>query len=225
MNEPVPLELIHAEIDGELEAHQRAELARALLTDPDARALREGLRRVCTALDGLEAVEPPPQLHSSILAALPASVRPALAQRAAWWSAPAGGWRYAAVAGLLVTGALLYRVGMGRGPDANELAGTMSGSGARTPVVVDSVTVDFGQVNGQVSLQRSAAGLALDLQLNASAPVEVLVAGDGQSLRVRGPRTSVALPGFGAGAQTLDLTFVMAGREIGSARLKIPAER
>ena len=48
--------LIHAEIDGELDAANRAELARHLLADPNARTLREDLRRLCTELDALPEV-------------------------------------------------------------------------------------------------------------------------------------------------------------------------
>ena len=40
------LELIHAEIDGVLDERQRAELARRLLADPEARAVREELREL-----------------------------------------------------------------------------------------------------------------------------------------------------------------------------------
>ena len=65
------LALIHAEIDGELDGRQRAELARALLADPEIQVLREDLRRVCAALDVLEDVDPPQQLRQSVLDALP----------------------------------------------------------------------------------------------------------------------------------------------------------
>ena len=40
------LELIHAELDGELNAEQRAELSRLLLANPEARAFRDQLERV-----------------------------------------------------------------------------------------------------------------------------------------------------------------------------------
>ena len=65
------LALIQTEIDGELDDHQRAELSRRLLADPSARLLRDQMRRLCQALDGVESAEPPPQLRSDILAALP----------------------------------------------------------------------------------------------------------------------------------------------------------
>ena len=98
------LALIHAEIDGELDGRQRAELARALLADPEIQVLREDLQRVCGALDVLEDVDPPQQLRQSILDALPQST-PSRAR--SWWSAPR--LRYAAlIAGVLAVGTVLY---------------------------------------------------------------------------------------------------------------------
>src|SRR4029077_11842786 len=120
------LALIHAEIDGELEGRQRAELARALLADPAVQALREDLRRVCAALDALEEVDPPQELSRSILDALPQST-PSRAR--SWWSAPR--LRYAAViAAVLAMGAILYETVEGLRPDASDVAGTMVAAGA-----------------------------------------------------------------------------------------------
>jgi hypothetical protein len=234
MTESPYLALIHAEIDGELDEHQRADLARHLLDDPQSRALRDGLKEVCAALDGIAAVEPPEQLRSSILAVLPPiAARPMPARRAVRWSVPAGGWRYAALfAGALITVALLYQGRIGRGPNANEVAGTMAGSAAHSPGTLDTARVDLGQVTGQVSVYRAGAGLDLELQLAASAPVDVLVVSGGQTQRISGlgrpdspggPRTTVALPDLGGGAQTMDLSFLVSGRPIGSAQLKVPA--
>lgn len=65
MVDPGRLALIHEEIDGELDAAGRAELARWLLADPEGHALRDDLRRLCTALDSVPAVEPPAQLRGA----------------------------------------------------------------------------------------------------------------------------------------------------------------
>jgi anti-sigma factor RsiW len=234
MTESPYLALIHAEIDGELDEHQRADLARHLLDDPQSRALRDGLKEVCAALDGVAAVEPPELLRSSILAALPPmSARPMPARRAVRWSVPAPGWRYAALfAGVLISVALLYQGRIGHGPNANEVAGTMASSAAHSPVALDTTRVDLAQVTGQVSLYRGGAGLGLELQLVASAPVDVLVVTGGQTQRISGlgrpdspggPRTTVALPDLAGGAQTVDLSFLIGGLPIGSAQLKVPA--
>jgi anti-sigma factor RsiW len=232
MNESPYLALIHASIDGELDEHQRATLAGHLLVDPQSRALRDNLKYLCAALDGIAAVEAPEHLKASILAALPPmAAKPRQAKRAAYWGAPA--WRYAAVfAGALIIGALWFDAGGRRGPDPSEIAGTMAASGARPGVIVDTARVDLGQAQGQVSLYRAAAGLGLELNLVAREPVDVLVTSGAQTLRIRGvggPDSAgsrrVVLPGVALRGQRLDLTFLVAGRQIGAAMLSVPAGR
>jgi hypothetical protein len=222
------LATIHAEIDGELDERQHAELARALLADPEARAVREDLKRVCAALDALEDVDPPQHLRQSILDALPQST-PSRAR--SWWSAPR--LRYAAlIAGVLVAGTVVYETVDGPRPATSDLAGTMAAAGA--PTTVDTVRVGSAVVSGRVSLYRDGAGLGLKFELVASAPVDVLVASDGHTLRVNGlgmrngsgaARTAVALPGFGMGGEAVDVTFLMAGRQVGRATLRAPKDR
>jgi hypothetical protein len=220
------LELIHAEIDGELDGRQNAELARCLLADPEVRALREDLRRLCTALDALEDVDPPPQLRQSIVDALPQST-PSRAR--SWWSAPR--LRYAAlIAAVLGAGTVVYETLDGPRPATSDVAGTMAAADA--PTTLDTVRLGNGAASGRVSLYRDRAGLGLQFELVASAPVDVLVASDGHTLRVNGlgtgpggPRTSVALPGFGRSGEAVDVTFLMAGQEVGRATLRAPKDR
>jgi hypothetical protein len=216
------LALIHAEIDDELDAAQRAELARCLLADPEVRALREDFMRLCTALDALEEVEPPAQLRESILAALPQSS----GQR--WESRPR--WRYAAlIAGVLAAGAVVLQTVKGPETATTDAAGTMAA--ARAPTIVDTARLGNGPVSGRVILYRDSAGLGLKFELVASAPVDVLVASDGHTLRINGvgrrdvpggPPTAVALPGLRIGGQTVDVTFLMAGQQVGRATLRAP---
>jgi hypothetical protein len=221
------LALIYADIDGELDARQRHELARYLLADPEARALREDLRRLCTTLDALGDVDPPQQLRQSILDALPQSTT---ALTRSWWSAPR--LRYAAlIASVLAAGTVVYETVEAPGP-ATDAAGTMAAPAARA--TVDTVRLGNGPVSGRVSLYRDRTGLGLKFELVASAPVDVLVASDGHTLRVNGlggregrggPRTAVALPGFEMRGEAVDLTFLMDGRPVGSATLRAPRDR
>jgi hypothetical protein len=219
------LALIHAEIDGELDGRQRAELARALLADPEARALREDFQRLCTALEAVEDVEPPPQLRESVLAALPQS---SPSQVRSWWSAPR--LRYAAlIAGVLAAGTVVYETLDGPRPATSDVAGTMAAAGA--PTTLDTVRLGNGAVSGRVSLYRDHAGLGLEFELVAAAPVDVLVARDDHTLRVNGlgmgpggPRTAVALPGFGRSGEAVEVTFLMAGHEVGRTTLRAPKD-
>ena len=232
MTDHARLALIHAEIDGELDDRQRAELARCLQAEPDTRALRASLGRLCTTLDGIEQVEPPPGLRASILAALPqaAPARASMPGRLAtpvraWWSAPV--WRYAAIlAGVVVTATIVFELLDGQRPPASEVAGTLTEP--RGATVIDSVQLTDGPVAGRVILTRDTAGLGVALDIKAGAPVDVLVASDGKTFRLNnlGKRdgvatpTRVALPESGMEGRSVDLTFLMAGQEVGRATLR-----
>ena len=214
--------LVHAEIDGELDAGQRAELARLLLADTEARALREDLLRLRTMFDAIGEVEPPGRLRANVLQSLPPFPPPRSALR---W--PTQHWRYAALAaGVLGAATLVYETVDGPGPGSAEMAGTIAAK--RAPVTVDMVTLDAGPVTGRVSLYRDAGGLGLAFELAASEPVDVLIASDGRTLRVdglgsggsAGQKTMVTLPKSGPKrTRTVNLTFLISGREVGHATL------
>jgi anti-sigma factor RsiW len=222
------LALVHAEIDGELDAQQRAALARRLLADPEAREVREDLLRLQAMLEGVGEVEPPPELRAQVLRALPLPVRPH--RRVRW---PALPYRYAAlIAGVLATAAVVYETVDGTGAGSADLAGTIAAR--RAPLTLDTVALSAGPVTGRVSLYRDGSGLGLAFELASGAPVDVLVTSDGQTLRVEGlgtgtsadQRTTIALPETGAaGRRVVDLTFLTAGREVARATLTAPGSR
>lgn len=220
------LALIHADMDGELDGRERAELARCLLADSEARALHEELRHLCSALDAVPKAEPPPQLAAKILAALPHSTRRLAAPS---WSQPR--WRYAAViAAALVAATVLFETVKVSEPVTSDGAGTMAAPG--TPAIVNTVRLDHGPVSGQVSLYRDHAGLGLALDLVADSPIDVLIASNGQTLRVRGlrraaaagPPTMVPLPGVAMAGQAINVTFLVNSQEVGQATFRAPKE-
>ena len=219
MSDTDTLALIHAEIDGELDDRQRAELARQLLSDPKLRALRVELRHLCTALDAFVPAKPPPQLRADILDALPQSTRPP-----ARWQAPA--WRYAALlAGVVVAATILYEAGSGRRPPAGDLSGTLAAAVA----TLDSVQLGNGPIAGRVSLYRDHDGFGLEFKLSAGEPVDVEISSGGETLRLNGLRAPggpaaqrVALPAAAQAGQPVELKFEIAGREVSTATLRIP---
>jgi hypothetical protein len=221
------LALIHADIDGELDGRERAELARCLLADSEARVLHEELRRLCSTLDATQEAEPPPQLAARILAALPYSAPPTQLARVSSWQPR---WRYAAlIAGVVVAASVLFETFKVSGPATTDGAGTMAAPG--TPAIVDTVRLDRGPVSGRISLYRGDAGLGLALDLVADTAVDVLVASNGQTLRIRGlrraaaagPPTMVPLPGVPMAGQAVDVIFQVDGREVGRATLHAPS--
>ena len=217
--------LIQAELDGQLDRSQRAELARRLLADPEARAAREDLLRLRGLLESLEEVEPPADLRERVLQALPLPASPATRLR---W--PAQRWRYAALVAGVVGAATLFYETVSPGPGSNEVVGTFAAR--RTSPALDAAVLNSGPVTGRVSLHRDGDGLALSFDLVASEPVDVLIASEGHTVRVEGlargsdQKATVAVPGPGSGGRrTVDLTFLISGREVARATLTAPEDQ
>jgi anti-sigma factor RsiW len=216
--------LIHAELDGDLTSQQRAELARLLLAEPEMRRLRDELQGLCSRLDAIGQVEPPPQFKDSVLNRLP-SVPHATAYRKASF----GRWRLAAmIAGLLTAGTIVYETVQGPAPGTRETAGTLAADVATT---VDSVAVGGGPVTGRATLYRDKSGLAIGLEVSAVEPVDVLIATAGRSFRISGlggsaptggTRQTVALPGVRMQGQAIELSFLIGERTVNRATLHAP---
>lgn len=217
--------LMHAELDGDLTSEQRAALARLLLSDPRARALRDELRSLSSRLDVAGQVEPPPELKDSILRRLP-SVPVARAYR----KTSLTHWRLAAmVAGLLVAGAVVYETVQEPVPGSREIAGTIA---ADSLTAVDSVAVGSGPVTGHATLYRDKSGLAVGLEVSAAQPIDVFIATPGYSTRINGlgslrpagnTRRVIALPGVRMQGQDIELSFLIDERTVSRATLHAPS--
>ena len=225
MTDDERMALIHAELDGDLSSQQRADLARLLLGDPQVRALRDELRGLCSRLDGVEQVEPPPHLKDSILGHLPS-----VPVVAGYRKASLGRWRLAAmVAGLLMAGTIVYETVQGPTPGSRETAGTM---GADTPTTLDSVALGTGPVTGRATLYRDKSGLAVGLEVSAPEPVDVLVSTGDHSFRINGlgssnpagnTRQTIALPGVRMQGQEIELSFLIGEQTVSRATLHAPS--
>jgi len=135
------------------------------------------------------------------------------------------------LAGVLLTGTVVFRImDFGQEPTANEMAGTLAA--ARTAATLDVVQLGQGAVSGQVSLVRNGTELGVSFDLAASAPVDVVIAGEGRKVQVSGlgPHgkygpgpTTIPLPGFEGRGQALQLTFLIGGHEVARSVLREPA--
>jgi hypothetical protein len=67
------LELIHAEIDGQLDPVQRVELDRALAADPATRALHGDLQAIAARLESMPQVNPPERVRKHVAEGISAS--------------------------------------------------------------------------------------------------------------------------------------------------------
>jgi anti-sigma factor RsiW len=232
------IELIQADVDGELPEQHRADLSRYLLANPEARALGDELRQLCRVLGQVPAAEPPPGIRDSILAAvrLPAAKAGTAPMRAG--GAPFLRWRMAAAfAGGLLVSAIAFQLGLGHqaGLDVSEVAGTMA---SQDPVVrseaVDTVDVSLDQARGKVSLFRSPTMRVVQFDLAVQQQIEVVVMHDGQEARFSGlgqavaagnQRYALVLEGPGQAGSAIDIRFLAGGVEIHRDQLEVPATR
>lgn len=231
------LELIHAEVDGELPDDQRAELSRYLLANPEARAFREHLRSVCSALDCIEQVEPPRDLKDSIIRAI-AAQRPAHGHSA---SHPVGrspfALRYAAaIAGGLLVSAIAFQVGFESrdGLVVQELVGTMARSGTTGAAErIDTLRLDHGQLRGEVSLYATGSTLVLTFDVAPRQDTEVVVDYDQheESFRwnatddSRPLRHAISLGEIAQAGQLVTVRFLAEGEIIHEGVLEVAAVR
>lgn len=188
------IELIHADLDGELSGEERAELARVLLANPEARALRDELSRLFSELARLEEMPPPAGLVSAVLSSIPCSRS---SRRSIGVS---GGWsgrsalRYAAVfVGVLLLGGVFFAPGIRHpgGVDVSELVGTIGKvdpASRRAPI--DRADIDLAQARGTVNSYTLGDQLVLELDLKISAALEVRATHGGQTFQVRLDPTS-----------------------------------
>jgi hypothetical protein len=158
-------ELIQTDLDGELTPAERAELARVLLQDHDARRLQQEFRRTDQLLRDIPAAETPPGLRAEILAAREIPARPVVAQPRRY-SQPF--YRIAAVVlvGVLVVGiSEILRDSQSPWPN---LQGSMN------PPPEDHLSLRAENVEVRASLTRVGSTLRLKLDSTATIPGEVI---------------------------------------------------
>lgn len=169
-------ELIHAEIDGEIDDAGREELARALSGSDEARAYQAQMQDLEAFLDRVPAQEVPDGLHARIVGSisLPSA-------RSRGWLAGFGQFpgfvRYglATAAGLLIAvGVYEYRPGVGAPGDLSSMSGTILPAGNRVEdIKLGESRFEIDALASQVSLLRRGEALVLDFQVDAGQPVDL----------------------------------------------------
>lgn len=165
------LELVQKDLDGELSAAEKAELARLLLQDPELRRLRDELSRTDALLRAVPAADPPAGLQAAILSALGLSSRSH--DRSS--SSPAGWARYrlaAAILGGVVVVGLGYRM-ISTQENLDGLKGSIvAGTVAPAPADEAVLAVAGGDVTAR--LFREGDRTRLTLESSGLEPVEVI---------------------------------------------------
>jgi len=169
------IDLINAEIDGELGDRDQAELEVLLENSAEARDLHDELRSLCSTLDAVEPEEPPTHMRHVIMNSLrterPAARRPGVIE--ALFAAPA--LRYAAVfaAGVFLTLSIVNsgEISNRAFDDMTHYVGTVA-----DPIdaqLESSVSVNELAVAGTVALRSAGPLLILDFDLVSRDPIEV----------------------------------------------------
>ncbi|MDJ0813960.1 MAG: zf-HC2 domain-containing protein [Woeseiaceae bacterium] len=170
------VELINADIDGEISPADKQELEAALAADPEAQAMHAELSGLSRALHELPDLDPPPHLKHAIMASVPGPQKePA---REGWlqslFAAPA--LRYAGMfaAGALLTLSLVSsdQLSDRAFTDVTGLVGTISSEVPEGPDV-QTARIDRPEVAGRVSLRSSGPLLIVDFDLVSSGPVDI----------------------------------------------------
>ena len=159
-------ELIQRDLDGELSHAERAELARVLLQDHDARRLQREFRRTDQLLRDIPAAEAPASLRADILAAREQSVRPVASPAQRKYNPTF--YRLAAVilAGVLVVG--ISEILRDKNAPTPNLQGSMQ------PPAQDQLVLQADNVEIRASLTRHGSKLRLELNSTAAFRSEVV---------------------------------------------------
>ena len=194
MVEPRLQELIQHDIDGQLPAADRAELARALLENPEARRLRDGLARVDASLRALPTEPPPAGLRDVVLESIFGTPRTGEAAGPASGRGAAILFRYAAVfLGGLVVASLAFYLSEPNGPtNPGDLAGTMAKGTLYGELAADA-SLEAGPSEATTRLYRSGRRAVLELRTGGEGMSEIEISYDPATLTLVG-----VVPGVGS---------------------------
>jgi len=172
------VELIHSDLDGEINEAGRAELAAYLEANPQAQAMRAELVDLCGALDAMAPVEPPTHLKYAIMDSL--RKRPARrpAQASGWrriYAAPTLRHAVAFAAGSILTFALVNSNQLSNHAfdDVTGLVGTISET-APANSGQGSFNLTSNEIAGTVSVHDAGALKVIEFDLSAEGPVEIV---------------------------------------------------
>ncbi len=198
MNDKKYMELIQAELDGELNEDQQAELDSLLDASAEARTTRKDFRDLAGLLGQIPSRQPPESLRQSILAQidLAGRQRPAPSR----WAIPAAARvAIAFAAGIVVTIGLFRLAPVEIGPtDTRSLVGSMVRNQALpNEFPRDRLELEFNILQGSVELHRNNNLLMLEFEFDAKGPMNLALDFADQGLQFEGfAHQSVTPPGL-----------------------------
>lgn len=184
------IELINADVDGELGDSERAQLHAYLAQNEEARALHRELGAFCRQLDDVEPVEPPQHLKFSLLDSFrsrPKPVAPALPAWRQMLAVPMLRHAVAFTAGVFLTLALVSsnRISDSAFDDVTGLVGTIADSGLAYKSE-NSINLARNDIAGTVSIHESGSLTVVDVNLSSKETIEIIAGYSDRDLWFRG---------------------------------------
>ena len=182
------IELINADIDGEISADERDELQSLLRDNPEAQAMQQELSALCSELDGMESLEPPTHLKHAIIDQVISSKTAAPAHGSSWtdvFAMPMFRHAAAFAAGVVMTAALINsnQISDTAFDDVSGLVGTIADVDLPVRQTIDLTSVELA---GVVRIRQGERLTMLDFDLTASGTVNIVAAFPAQQVQFRG---------------------------------------
>jgi len=212
--DPKFVELINADIDGEISPADKQTLEALMADSPEAQAMQAELSGLNSSLNELPDLDPPVYLKHTILASIPKTE--AQQRRSNFlhsiFASPA--FRYAAMfaAGAILTLNLVSsdQLSDRAFSDVTGLVGTMSSDVPDGPGI-QSTRIDRPEVAGRVTLRSSGPLLIIDFDLVSSGPVDIVASYADQTVWFNG-FAQLESPGASISAQSGIITMQIEGK-------------
>ena len=172
------LELINADVDGELRPEDQSELDAALESSAEARAMKSELQKLSNLIDSLPPQQPPRSLGNQILNGIKLPSKMSSFSLSSWFSsfqpATAG---FAFAAGLLMTvGFYEFSAERVTSGDSASMVGTMiAGQGSGPELLTNNMYLKGDGFAGTISLRESSGIYVLNFDLESETSTEVMV--------------------------------------------------
>jgi hypothetical protein len=184
------IELINAEIDGELSDEERNQLQQQLVKNPDARAMHKDLLQLNRALAPLGNLSPPGQIRENILNAVAPNNRSFITRLIEALLPTTAIPRYAlAFVGGIVFGFGALQLGDGyrTDMDSGQFVGTMTDYGSLPDAIsADDISLELEQISGSVRMHQIGSMLIVEFDMNSQNAVKVVTEYRGSSIEFRG---------------------------------------
>ncbi len=174
------VELMNADLDGEISDAERIDLAEHLELNPEAAAMQAELAELCGALDEMGQMDPPPHLKYTILDSLQnpgktAQTRSRGLSLQQLFAMPALRHAVTFVAGAFLTFALISsdRISDQAFDDVTGLVGTISDS-APEASGQNTIRLTSNEIAGVVSTHPAGSLNVVDFDLAAEGPIEIV---------------------------------------------------